>query len=261
MTTRTPSDALLLDAIGNRFVAVAKTPADPRDAARAMCEAHDADGLLAVTVPERAHAIDVGLWNRDGSDGEMSGNGARCASLFAQRALGVEPDVHDEIDVRMPAGSVRVRGRVASDEPRLAVTLGPVTLGRESRDEHGQRTFEAHTGNPHLIMLVPSVRALQETDVESLGAHAQRGFQQSGGVNAHWVAIESRTCVRLRTFERGVGVTPSCGSGSAAAFATLRAHGLIDAQCRVVQAGGALDVRASRRGFVEIESPVRIVTR
>lgn len=254
MSERAQNQPWLLDALGNRFVALAHIPEDPPGAACALCEAQNADGLLVVTTSAHARSISVGLWNRDGSEGEMSGNGARCASLFAQRALIIEPDSDGVMRVRMPAGEVSVRGRADDDDALLAVALGPIRVSQA--DVAGiEQAWLVDVGNPHVVCLDRG-----GLDIEHFGKALQALHPETGGINVHLVRVASRVLVQMRTYERGVGVTRACGSGAAAVVDALRAHDFVDDRCEVVQPGGSLRASARVGGFIEIESLVRVLS-
>jgi diaminopimelate epimerase len=100
-------------------------------------------------------------------------------------------------------------------------------------------------GNPHAVLIVPSVAA---APVGSLGPEIERHPRFPRRVNAGFLEIVDRGHLRLRVYERGAGETLACGTGACAAAAVARRRGLIDAQVRLGVRGGELRVNWVGRG-------------
>jgi len=92
-------------------------------------------------------------------------------------------------------------------------------------------------GNPHSLLLVDDI---DTADVKGLGAAINSNPVFPQGCNAGFAQIVDRGNIRLRVFERGVGETLACGSGSCAAVSILRRADLVDQTVRVTQSGGDL---------------------
>ncbi|HEX7080932.1 MAG TPA: diaminopimelate epimerase [Gammaproteobacteria bacterium] len=241
--------------LGNDFM-VAEWPAGapvPEPAAvRALADRRlgvGFDQLLIVTPSAEGDAA-YRVFNSDGGEVEQCGNGARCIARFVAARAG---DVSHRRLVLQSAG-----GRVEAEvEPSglVSVNLGvpcfdPASLpfsADAERDRYrvrvGDREIElgaVSIGNPHAVIHVDSV---DEADVGILGAElaAHRNFPK--GVNVGFLEIVRRDSIRLRVYERGVGETPACGTGAAAAVAVGRRWGALAEKVEVRLSGGSLTVR------------------
>jgi diaminopimelate epimerase len=133
--------------------------------------------------------------------------------------------------------------------------MGEPLLGPEWPKQFDEdRAREVDMGNPHLVVLVAD---LDQVDVAGLG----RGFQASrdGGINVEFISIaHGADSITLRVWERGVGETQACGTGSCAAAAAARSWGLVGETVDVHNPGGTLRVSFGRGG-VSLKGPVRKV--
>lgn len=224
---------------------------------RALCDRHrgvGADGLIAWRRldPERsrhgAHSegdadLEMGLWNADGSRAEMSGNGIRCLVHAAVLDGAVEPGV---VRVVTDAG-VRTVNYEGTADPRAtanaSVDMGVVTLGEEVECPWPHlRARRADVGNPHVV-IVGDVD-LPALDVPAMVAFAER--INGAPVNLEVARpVRAESTLELRVFERGVGETEACGTGSCAAALVARSLGFFEPGSRrvtVESPGGSLEV-------------------
>jgi diaminopimelate epimerase len=268
-----------LHALGNDFLVVLATPgAEPVDAdlARRLCDRHEgigADGCILGTALSRPATdagggagthpgnpgVDAGrpllgfqLWNADGSEAEMSGNGIRCLAHAALDAGWVPED--EPIGVMTPAGRRRVtvrRGR------QPGTTWGIVEMGQAKvRGEtdrcnvgHGQLLVDV--GNPHLVVLGPDPTTV---DVAGLGPILEAS--DPAGLNVEFVALgPGPDAVTMRVWERGVGETRACGTGACAAATALHHWGRVGRAVTVHQAGGAAAVELQPDGTLTLAGP------
>ncbi len=241
-------DARKMHGAENVFVLVDERPArfTEYDAlARLLCDPagpmQGADGILVVGEPSVASGAlaRMRIFNADGSEAEMCGNGVRCVARYLD-----ELGAGSEFAIDTLAG--RIAARVVSREPFAAcVDVGPVTFPRaadeESFDALGStwRFYDVSLGNPHAVVFVPDVAAI---DLAALGASAQRLARFPGGTNVHVVQIENATTLRVRHFERGVGLTQACGTGAVACAAAAIVTRGLTSPVTVLVPGGTLEV-------------------
>ena len=200
------------------------------------------------------------IFNSDGGEVEQCGNGARCFVKF----------VHDEGLTSKTAILVKTLGGVI--EPRLlangevSVDMGkprfdPADAGFDPaglmpKVEHDQALWPldiGHTvmiavlsmGNPHAVQTVSDVDIAAVTIDGPLIEHHDR-FRDR--VNAGFMQIVDRHCIRLRVWERGAGETLACGTGACAAVVSGIRRGLLDTPVTVVARGGELKVEWTRGG-------------
>ncbi len=194
------------------------------------------------------------LRNADGSRAAMSGNGIRCLAQAAVDAGLVEPPV---FTVWTDAGLRRVEYRPGAP-PGTAVAsvdMGEAVLGPD-QPQHcsGRKARRVDMGNPHLVLLGPDPAGV---DVAELGPRLQD--LHPGGINVEFVSIgPGADSVTLRVWERGVGETRACGTGSAAAAVAARSWGLVGERVDVHNPGGTLQV-ALEGTAVRLSGPVQRV--
>lgn len=207
-----------------------------------------ADGILRV-VPGRhigGWAGDPDLWfmdyrNADGSIAEMCGNGVRVFLRYLKDAGLVATGVH-RLDIGTRAG-VRTGEYLADGD--LRVWMGrPTVAGAEVGVTCGSHTWSAtavDVGNPHAVSLVDAEQ-LDALDLTRMPGW-DPGDAFPHGVNLEFVDVVATDRVRMRVYERGVGETLSCGTGTvAAATAVAQSQGRDAASIEVVVPGGRVRV-------------------
>jgi diaminopimelate epimerase len=206
-----------------------------------------ADGILLIQRSELAD-LRLRVVNPDGSEPEMCGNGVRCAAVFAAAAgfAGdrvrwetlsgtVATELLGEGTVRVDMGRPRLQpGEVPFDHPGAQALDVPLEV-----DGHALRISAVGMGNPHCVVLVDD---LEGCPVERLGGALQRDPRFPHSANVEFVQIMTRTRVRQRTLERGVGETDACGTGACATAVALHSLGLTDSPLEVELRGGVLSI-------------------
>ncbi len=240
---------------GNDFI-VFDSPAGqavpPADQLRRLADRHTGIGFdqaLVLEPPRRpGTAVYYRIFNADGAEVEQCGNGARCiASLLYRRGRTQD----GAVTMDSPAGLIRARVQsadvvsvdmgVPNFEPRSLPFDAPERADKYSL-RVGDRTVEigaVSMGNPHAVLVVDST---ETAPVEALGPAIEKHPRFPNRVNAGFAEIVDRCHIRLRVYERGVGETLACGTGTCAAVAVLRKRGLLDASVRVSVRGGELRV-------------------
>jgi diaminopimelate epimerase len=208
---------------------------------RALCDRRfgvGADGVIQIV--DGGGTADVGmvLQNADGRVAEMSGNGMRCLAQAAVLSALVSPPV---FTVATAAGVKTVEYAEGAEVhvAEASVDLGTVGLGPDQQQKFADRRVRTvDMGNPHVVMFGPT---LDDVDVRGIGSHLQTVYD--GGINVEFIASgEEPDSLVLRVFERGVGETQACGTGSAAAAAAARSWGLVGDRVTVHNPGGPLQV-------------------
>jgi diaminopimelate epimerase len=245
------NDFVVLDGVRQR---VALGPAQWR----ALADRHFGVGADQLLLVEPADGPDVDfvyrIFNADGGEVEQCGNGARCFLRFV-RDQGLS--AKRAIRVRTMSGVIEPR---LQDDARVSVDMGapvfdPARVPFETDGLQGVREHEdtrwplalpngsvrwvsvVSLGNPHAVQFVDDVdTAPVGTEGPLLEGHARFARR----VNAGFLQVVSRTRVRLRVFERGVGETLACGSGACAAVVAGIRRGLLDPRVDVQTRGGML---------------------
>jgi diaminopimelate epimerase len=225
-------------------------PADPAALARKIADRHfgvGGDGLILIC-PSEVADVRMRMFNADGSEAEMCGNGVRCVAKYVyDHGIARKPTLRIEtgrgvlaLDLEVIAGRAE-RVRVDMGEPILEAAKIPVELpGWDPRqpvvalpygfalvdvddDGEGEDLTEApgihedltcvSMGNPHAIFFCKNVGAVP---LESVGPILERHDMFPRRANIHFVQIHSPHEVTMRTWERGSGITLACGTGASA---------------------------------------------
>jgi diaminopimelate epimerase len=252
--------------IGNDFlVALDPGQADGVDGtlAKAVCDRHrgvGADGLI-LTAPA-GDGFSFRLWNADGSEAEMSGNGIRCAAHALADAGAVKgwPGPGAVVAFTTPAGPRTVKVRCGPDRSTIwaSVSMGTVTIkGDADRCNIGHGQLEVDVGNPHLVVLGPDPAGV---DVAGLGSALDGAAE--GGRNVEFVTLgPGPDEVTMRVWERGVGETLACGTGACAAAAAMHHWGRTGSVVTVHQPGGSVSVELADDGTAVLNGPSQRVAR
>jgi diaminopimelate epimerase len=224
---------------------------------RRLCEGHFgvfADGVLLLSRPaDPAHVADLRIFNPDGSQAELSGNGAREAILYLRHRGWTELD---EFSINTAAGEIRptITGpdtcRVDMGHAKLTsrdFPNGPAS-GRGTVFSDGREWAFQHIsiGNPQCAIRVADGRELDALDLAAIGPAIEADSQFPNRTNVSWYAEQDQGpngCIRARIFERGVGETLSSGTGATgAAVAYAIDRELANANISVDLDGGELTV-------------------
>jgi diaminopimelate epimerase len=210
---------------------------------RVLCDRHrglGADGVLRIMSGRDGAALTMDLRNADGSSAEMSGNGIRCAVQAAVDAGWVDPG---PVTVATDGG-LRLVDYRRQDRRGLGfarVDMGRVTLGTELPHDIAPDVEFARTvgmGNPHIVLFGGE----PETDaVAMIGRRLEYSVEGRANVEFVWAGPDPDT-LALRVWERGVGETLACGTGTCAAAAAAHSWGVVGTHVRVGNPGGVLEV-------------------
>jgi diaminopimelate epimerase len=249
-------------ALGNDYIIVERDELPfelTAERVRRICEVHfgcHSDGVLLLTRPsDERFAAELRIFNPDGSEAELSGNGAREAILYMRHRGWTDEDI---FSVSTPSGPVTP----TITSPRTAsVAMGRAGLSSpdypsSSPDGRGTvtaagRTFDfqhVSVGNPQCVIEVGE--ELEALDLATIGPSIERAALFPNRTNVAFIRIDSEHEVRARIFERGVGETLSSGTGAsgAAVAAVLRGarspvRVALDGGELVVEVNEELDVR------------------
>jgi diaminopimelate epimerase len=240
------NDYVVLDGIREEL------PPIPPLASR-LCDRHFGIGCdqLLVARPSRTADFRMEIYNADGSQVEMCGNGLRAFYKFL-RDRGHTDD--DEISVETLGGVVRPgwagpnRVRVDMGQPVLAPAKIPTTLGAGDGpvldvplEVEGEtlRVSSVSMGNPHAVIFVEDP---DSADVGRLGPLIEHHSAFPNRTNVEFVTPIGRDRIRQRTWERGVGETLACGSGACAVAVVAMLLGAVDDEVSIELRGGELEI-------------------
>ena len=263
----TPSDRVIpfvkANACGNDFLIIdgliidgLYVPFDIGDFSRRICDRHQGVGADGVEwlFPAPDADVQARLFNADGSEAEISGNGTRCVAAYlcserARETFAISTGAGVKTCALISRSESTYEFEIAMGEPRVGDELSiPLAFGEV-------RGIPVSMGNPHYVVFVEEFSASWQTEAAEIGRH--HGCPH--GVNTELVVVKDRSNVEVRFFERGVGETQSSGTGSCAsavaAISTKRARSPV----RVHAPGGVQTVRWE--GQVFLRGPAELVCR
>ncbi len=232
------------------------------DAARALCDRHTgvgADGwiLIEAASEDAGHDASIRLFNSDGSEAEISGNGTRCAAAFLLDAGVVSGP---EVRILTGAGLKTLRllrrcglwfllemnmgaPQISGDEIRTSLALS----------EGDREVTILWVGNPQCAVFVESF----DFDWRKLGAEIEHHPAFPNRTNVSFVRVLDRNTLEARFYERGAGETMSSGTGSTGAMAAAVLRGVADSPVRVITPAGPIELRWDTDVF--LTAPAEIV--
>ncbi|MBF0456546.1 MAG: diaminopimelate epimerase [Nitrospirae bacterium] len=223
-----------------------------------------ADQLLLL-LPSKTANVGMRIFNADGSEVQMCGNGIRCLAVYAWDN-GVATEV--KLDVETPAGNksiTRVNNmvRVNMGRPQAMGRKIPVDADGQIIDypiKIGHKEIKVtcvSMGNPHAVVFVDDVDSYQ---VDADGPLLETNSFFPERTNVEFVQVINRREIRMRVWERGAGETLACGTGACAAVVAASMKELIDTLVTTVHLkGGDLEIRIETDGNVYMTGPAAYV--
>jgi diaminopimelate epimerase len=214
------------------------------------------DGLIVILPPTSpAYDFRFRMFNADGSEGEMCGNGIRCFARYCydrgltkKTVLKVETKAGTIIpEIQLNADGTVAGVRVDMGEPRLRRSLIPMAGADSERVVDEAFTVDGRTyqitavsmGNPHVMIYVDDVDAV---DLEVIGPKIEHHPLFPKRINAHFVQVISPSELKMRTWERGSGVTLACGTGASAVLVASHLLGHTGRGALIHLPGGDLQI-------------------
>jgi diaminopimelate epimerase len=201
-----------------------------------------ADGVLYLEATEKAD-IGMRIFNADGSEAEMCGNGIRCLIKYA-----LDKDyIKEKASVETPAGVLSITSRF-EDGIWITVNMGKPEFAREKLPAkgtgefikvsmHGYEVSVVNTGVPHAVIFVDTLNDMLLADAPKI--RYDPIFPK--GTNVNFARVDSKNEITIQTYERGVeGETLSCGTGSVACVAVANRLGKTEDWVKVNTKGGEL---------------------
>ncbi|AUT00028.1 diaminopimelate epimerase [Nostoc sp. CENA543] len=249
--------------LGNDFILIdnraSKTPVLSPEKAVQLCDRHfgiGADGVIFALPGEKDTDYTMRIFNSDGSEPEMCGNGIRCLAGFIADLEGISRNqdtyrIHTLAGVitpqLMPDGQIRVDMGL----PRLLASEIPTTLGGADGKVINQplevegKSWDVtcvSMGNPHCITFVPDVAAIP---LETIGPKFEHHPVFPQRTNTEFIEVVSRDYLKMRVWERGAGITLACGTGACASLVAAVLNDKCDRAATVELPGGLLEIEWS----------------
>ncbi|MBN2025872.1 MAG: diaminopimelate epimerase [Actinobacteria bacterium] len=235
----------------------------------ALCQRHTgigADGVIFACPPLAADAA-MRIFNADGSEAEMCGNGIRCLAKYLFERMGIK---REDMFIETGGGTRRLRLETVEGLVReVRVDMGlPELMGRDlpAPDDNsrpgevtittaGGEVFHAFClsmGNPHCVLFIEDT---EMADLARIGTLLERHELFPNRTNVEFAQVLDERHILLRVWERGVGETQACGTGACAAAVAALHNGGCAAPVEVRLRGGALEIDLDDQGHVYLSGP------
>lgn len=265
-----------MEGLGNDYVYVncfKETVENPSEVSIKVSDRHfgiGSDGLILIKPSEVADFC-MEMYNADGSQSEMCGNGIRCVAKYVydygltdKTSISVETLAGIKyLDLQVENGKV-IMVTVNMGAPELVPANIPVKsdkdiLVREPIEVEGV-TYEmtcVSMGNPHCIVFVEDTAAFP---LEKVGPEFEKHEVFPNRVNAEFIEVLDRKTVNMRVWERGSGETLACGTGACASTVACILNGLTEDEITLHLLGGDLKVRWDKEeNLVYMTGPAKVV--
>ena len=239
-----------------------------------LCDRHfgiGADGVIIVLPSDKAD-YRMRIINADGSEVEMCGNGIRCFAKYVYEA-GLLPQGQDRFTVETLAGIMTPRIVLQGDnatavtvdmgEPVLergdVPMLGPVGQAINEPIAVLDTTFSltaVSMGNPHCVIFVDDV---EQIDLIKYGPALENHSAFPRKTNVHFVEVMNRQELRMRVWERGVGITLACGTGACAVLVAAVLNKKTERKAKVHLPGGTLEIEWADNNHIYMTGPAQSV--
>jgi diaminopimelate epimerase len=259
-------DFIKMHGLGNDFVIVdaREHPFRVSDAGtRLLSDRHTGigfDQLIAIDAPgDESADVDVRIFNSNGGEVSACGNAMRCVARLLLAG--------DDQKLAIRTGAGLLHAWRSHDEPtHYAVDMGPardawqdIPLTQPCDTDHVPLSLgplvdpvAVNMGNPHAVFFVDDVASIP---IETLGPELEHNALFPERANIGVAQLVGPDALRLRVWERGVGLTLACGSGACAAAVAAHRRGLTDRQVRVDVDGGTLNIEWQDDNHVVMSGP------
>jgi len=263
---------LKMNGLGNDFVVI-----DQRTISAHAAPLPEIDSALAQRIADRRRGVGfdqlvliedsrnssatayLRFLNADGSESGACGNGARCAAAQLMREMN-STDIVIETESGLTTAIVCDDGAVSVDQGLAKMDWRDVPLAHDMDTLHLNLSLEnvsdpvaVGMGNPHCVFFVDDADSVE---VERLGAQLEISPLFPERTNVEFASVRDRSHIRMRVWERGVGVTQACGTGACATAVAAHLRGFCDREAEIVLDGGSLFTTYREDGHVLLRGPV-----
>ena len=249
--------------LGNDYLYVysASEPENPSELSIKLSERHfgaGSDGMIWI-LPSKIADFKMRIFNADGSEAMMCGNGIRCVGKYVYDKGYTDKT---EITVETLSGIKTLYMTVENGKVRFVkVSMGKATVSEKVSIEVLGKTVECvpvSMGNPHAVVFVDDA---QNAPLTTVGAAMEKHEFFPGGVNAEFVSVKGENRLRMRVWERGSGITMACGTGACASASAAVSLGLCKAgeDISVELDGGTLVINVSPEFDVTMTGPAAMI--
>ena len=247
--------------------------------AKKLCDRNfgiGADGLILI-LPSSQADLRMRIFNFDGSEAQMCGNGIRCFAKYAYENKLISKNkfavetlagiITPELIFQVLKNKKVLRIKVNMGTPKLRRREIPMngedtpTVIDETLKINPEQTFKitcVSMGNPHCITFVNDVQSIS---VEEIGPKIENHSLFPEKTNVEFIQVLNKQEINFRVWERGVGETLACGTGACAALAAAVLNNKTDRKATIHLSGGDLDILWADDGYIYMTGPAELVFR
>jgi len=246
-----------MQGLGNDFVvlnAFSGSIPEIEAKAKAICDRRFGVGCdqLLVLRPSELADFRMQIFNADGGEVEMCGNGIRCVALYARKRKLTDKD---SVAIETLGGLKKVKllgdrvevdmGEPVLQGPEIPVEIAGMVIGKNLEAEGASHTITCvGMGNPHCVLFVQDA---DKAPVKTLGPVLERHAFFPHRTNVEFVEVLDKNNLRIRVWERGAGFTLACGTGACAAAVASVLNGHTNRKVTVHLPGGPLEIEWSEK--------------
>lgn len=248
--------------IGNDYVYFTEMPCPPEELpelSRRLSDRHrgiGGDGIILI-LPSEVADFKMRIFNADGSEARMCGNGSRCACKLVHD-LGLTSKPVITLETLAGIKTLRI---VEDHSGNRAINRVTVGMGKGSVAGRvilqGYAVIPADMGNPHGVVFIDCDPA--QFNVGDLGSRLEIDSYWPDRANIEFARVVSRNQIEMRVWERGSGETLACGTGACATALAAYTRGLCDSKVKVKLPGGELDIEILPDNEVMMTGPAETI--
>ena len=247
--------------LGNDYLYVYGEPVNPSELSVKLSERHfgaGSDGVIWISPSDTAD-FKMCIFNADGSEAKMCGNGIRCVGKYVYDK-GYTDKTRLKIETLSGIKTLDLTvlgGRVKS----VSVDMGIVEIGNDMHLMAGTTDIcctPVSVGNPHAVTFVPDIESVS---LEEIGPAVEHHKAFPDGVNAEFVQVIDSHTLRMRVWERGSGITMACGTGACASASAAVSKGFCkhNEDISVILDGGTLKINVDDNFKVTMTGPAETI--
>ena len=264
-----------MQGLGNDYIYIDATKIrikNPSMLAKYMSDRHfgvGADGLILI-LPSSKADFSMRMFNADGSEAEMCGNGIRCVAKFVyDKCLTDKKIITVDTKAGIKALTLNVVGKyvdtvkvdmgIPKYESECIPVISNTKIAKNLKIEILDKIFDVtcvSMGNPHTVIFVDDVDSF---NVKKYGELIEKNKMFPQRTNVEFVEIKDNSNIKMRVWERGTGETLACGTGACASVVACVLNRLTSRNVRVQLLGGNLDILYNDNNHVYMTGPAKTV--
>ena len=224
------------------------------------------DQIIILEKPKNKKTVAfIKIFNADGSETNACGNASRCIAFLLMKELNTKKTI-----IQSKAGllnaSLKKNNQVSVDIGKAYFKWNQIPLKRKMKDKelnfkinNLNNAFTINVGNPHIIFFIKDVKKI---NLKKIGPKIEKHSLFPERINVNFAEILSNKKIFLRVWERGVGITKSCGTGASATTVAAIKKKLINGRiCYIHMEGGKLKIEYKKNGHIVMTGPVKTITK